>query len=116
MAAEASRPAEGATAALAREPGEAADLLAVHRALRLAEVATSRATRALLDAQRFTVEMIAVAREAGPSDARTAGGSPPPAARSRQDFDIAAKPDAGPAQARNAGTIPSVIGEAACRL
>lgn len=118
MSALAPRSCRTATAALAREPGEAADLAPVHRALRLAEIASRRATAAILEAEALTVAMIRAAREGPAEDAegRAATHSPAPNTRvsTKTHDNDATKPDGRSAQIRNAGNTHPVAGEVPC--
>src|SRR3954447_16544975 len=99
MPAEVPRPAEGATVALAREPGEAADLLAAHAALRLAEAAMVR-----------TAQAIALKRE----EPVVRCDRLPITRVSTTTFDNDAQPGGRSAQTRNAGAVHSVRGEDPC--
>src|SRR3954468_24132867 len=107
MPAEVPRPAEGATAALAREPGEAADLEAVRVALRLAKLALLRAARAMADAQAVTVSMMQAAEEAGHQKREEPEVRSPGLQDSRASVNATTRPSPG------ATTLPRT-GEAPC--
>jgi hypothetical protein len=88
---------DGATASLAREPGDAADLAGAHETLRPAEPALRHATETVLEAQRLTAVPVGandVATPATPNDpvdaqepANTPAGRLPCHARILDDAD-----------------------------
>lgn len=110
------RPIEGAAVALAREPGEAADLLAVHTALRLAEVAACRAAAAILGAEALAAAMVRTAQAAAlKREEPVAANDRLPITRvATTTFDNDAQPGGRSAQTRNAGAVYSIRGEDPC--
>src|SRR4051812_14540431 len=109
MPVETSRPVEGAAVALAREPGESADLVDA-----LLEVRTARERLRRVDSllSRLLAE---VQQRLEPQTCREPGNTPAARLPHSKTLDNAAKPDAGHALTRDAGTTPSVRGEVACR-
>src|SRR3954469_8809285 len=107
MLAPAARSSGTATVVLARGSGSSADLLAVHAAVRLAEIATRRAAAAA---------MVRTAQAAAPRREEPVVRSDrlPITRVSTTTFDNDAQPGGRSAQTRNAGAVHSVRGEDPC--